>query len=504
MDNFHINSSQIINIKEINNKIIKHISCKLCSNIPLSPKKEIYCENIFCSDCIDRYTLEKNSDVCPFGCDKPIYKCLSHLEKFSFFGELSIACSNRKYGCFYSIDYKEIEQLQAHERTCGYRSILCSICRVYVLESKFSEHKLSCESLPMCNKENQELWKLILEINEQNKNLKKKLEEFEQIIIKQKKEIETLKSTKYNYNEFNELKLEFNYLKYENNLIRKSLEELNEKTLKDRNEEGKHEKSLTEIRSEIEVLKIKCKNKIRDIKLENSSIKKSIDQVISSATKTIDESKSQLKESFKTILTKKQNDLTSSLSLAYPEGNLNFNHQVNDTNFSISELDNLNNSTLDVKKLTNEYKWENYGLKYIHPTNTDHTITCHKELPKHFKATVLVTPYEKAWFAFGVALKKVPTDNKHFMWCTEGITNCYVYNSNGMVSDKEDSRKYGETYWQMPNKISIIVDNDNNISFEKNDQNLGIAFRNVKGPFYLAASFLYKGYEAEIIEVIEL
>ncbi len=505
MENYHLNSSQIINIKEINSEIIKYITCKICSFIPIIPKKEINCENIFCAKCIDQFSsLDEKKNTCPLNCENPYYKSLSQIELVSYFYGLIIACSNRKFGCFYSANYKELDEILTHESNCGYKCSQCNICKLYVLQSKYTDHVLSCNSMSNCDHENQELYKTIIEIKEQNKSLRKKLDEFEQIILKQKREIETLKSTKYNYNEFNELKLEYNYLKYENNLIKKALEELNEKTVRDRSEEGKHEKSLTEIRSEIEILKIKCKNKIRDIKLENSSIKKSIDQMSSSATKTLEDSKALLEETFKTILTKRQNELTTKFSMAHQEGNFQFNPQVTDNLNLLNDFESLNDSSIDAKKLTNEYKWENYGLKYVHPDNVDHTIICHKELPKHLKATILVTPCEKAWFAFGVALKKVQTNNKHFMWCTEAITDCYVYNSNGMVSDKEDSRKYGETFWQMPNKISIIIDKDNNISFEKNGDNLGIAFRNVKGPFYLAASFLYKGYEAEIIEVVEL
>jgi hypothetical protein len=332
------------------------------------------------------------------------------------------------------------------------------------------------------------------------------LQEFESIIQTQKKEIEFLKSTTFNYSEYNDLKLEFSYLKYENSIIKKALEELKEKSIKDRSDEERNERNLSEIKGEIETLKVKSKNKIRDIKLENASIKKSVDLMNVSASKTLEDAKKQLEENFNKIMIQKQTELSSKyVNSKNPSTNVFLNPSLTG-NIKISEEDLEEAETLAVpsKALTEEYKFELYGLKYSHPDNFDHTIICHKELPKHFKAKIRVSPCDKAWFAFGVANKKAPTDNKRFMWCTEGIPDCYVYNSNGMVSDSEDSKKYGETYWQKVNEIAIILDKENNISFEKNGISLGIAFKNVEGPFYLAASFLYKGYEVELLEVIEL
>jgi hypothetical protein len=180
-----------------------------------------------------------------------------------------------------------------------------------------------------------------------------------------------------------------------------------------------------------------------------------------------------------------------------------------DSDDCISNLSHLkhlcnNNQNEDLKEIT--LAWMNFGKNYKHDGNYDYTIQTENLLPPYFRASVKVSPSDNsnAWFAFGVTRTKVKLDNKKFMWCSEAISDCFAYNCNGMISDSEDSRKYGETYWQKANNISIVLDKTNNISFEKNGINFGIAFKNVKGPFYLAASLLYKNYEVEIIEIKEL
>ena len=464
MEKIHIKFSQILNINEINNKILKYLECKLCSDVCVFPQKEVNCENLFCLKCIEALHKENNNDNCPFKCSNSKFKSISNLEKIYYFQNIIIACENRKFGCLFSINYKNLETFISHLQSCEYKSKKCDQCGIYILENRINTH--SCRDSTHKKEESNDLYMMISDLKNNNIELNLKLQEFEKIIKNQKEQIESLKSINVKSSEFNDLKLEINYLKYENNQIKKSLDELNGKSIWDRNYEERNEKNLSEIKGEIESVRVKGKNKIRDIKLENSSIKKNIDLISLLAEKTLEELKMQLIDNFNAFIKKKDTEIfkkfsdneKSSSNNLFENNTSQINKEVFDTGH-----DDIFNSNTKQKSQKEEYKWEIYGLKYIHPNNFDHTITCHKELPQYFKACVKIKPSDNAWFAFGVVTKKLLTNNNKFMWCTEGITDCYAYNANGMISDKNEAKKYGQTYWQKENIISIIMDKDNNI-----------------------------------------
>ncbi len=89
------------------------------------------------------------------------------------------------------------------------------------------------------------------------------------------------------------------------------------------------------------------------------------------------------------------------------------------------------------------------------------------------------------------------------MWHNKEIKDCYVYNSNGYKSDSFRPTRYGDEY-SVNDIISVIYDKNKSVFFEKNGIDMGVAFENVEGPFYLAASLYFNGDGAELLDVIEL
>jgi len=173
---------------------------------------------------------------------------------------------------------------------------------------------------------------------------------------------------------------------------------------------------------------------------------------------------------------------------------------------NVNKLSSLiTDSPRKLPKVYTNYGWEKWGRIYNHNINKSvFSVRTQNYLPTYFKARVRVKPTGLlGWYVVGLTRVYFNVDGKQFMWHNKEVKDCYVYNSNGYKSDNYRPAKYGEEY-TVNDVISITYDINKNISFERNGKDLGVAFENVEGPFYLAASLYFNGDGVELLDVTEL
>ena len=103
----------------------------------------------------------------------------------------------------------------------------------------------------------------------------------------------------------------------------------------------------------------------------------------------------------------------------------------------------------------------------------------------------------------GLSTKKFNCSKSERSYLTDVAeeTGEYGYDpkSNGFkFSGKNKQENYGDTC-EVGDILSIIYKADKTISFKRNKKDMGVAFSNAEGPFYLAASIFRNATNLEII-----
>lgn len=236
---------------------------------------------------------------------------------------------------------------------------------------------------------------------------------------------------------------------------------------------------------------------ILNLKNENETLKNEIKNIHNIFNNKTDQLEKQLERCLKII---------NVLQTSNEETKLIVN-EVKEENSSIQRSIQKLDSNLDLGKklMIFNYLWEKWGKAYTHVINKClFSVRTQKYLPTFFRANIRVKPTGSlGWFVVGITRLNFSVDEKQFMWHNKEIKDCYVFSSNGHISDCYGPSRYGEEY-SFNDIITVKYDKCKNISFEKNGKNLGVAFENVDGPFYLAASLYFTGDSVELMEVIEL
>lgn len=175
--------------------------CSICHNVLWKPIACRTCENVFCTQCIRTWITKSethqndqfvtvadedaskqseiegacvNTKTCPFHCafeEKRAPPIINNL-----LSKLQIYCAYRTNGCQQKLNYNSLE---AHEQTCEFASVPCSVCKMLVShrDSVNKQHDIrTCFEHIKTNQNNNPIQTQIIMllniIDEQNKRIK--------------------------------------------------------------------------------------------------------------------------------------------------------------------------------------------------------------------------------------------------------------------------------------------------------------------------------------------
>lgn len=135
-------------------------------------------------------------------------------------------------------------------------------------------------------------------------------------------------------------------------------------------------------------------------------------------------------------------------------------------------------------------------------------MSSNEPLPDFFKIKIKIIEMSSKDIIIGLCNKRFQCSKseRSFLTNVDGESSEYGYDpkSNGYkFSYQNKQEEYGVTC-EVGDFLSIIYKNDKTISFKRNKQDMGVAFLDAKGPFYLAASFFKENTKLEIVKCKEI
>ena len=230
-------------IKVINEEILEEWKCKICQYLVFDPKICTVCNNPFCNECIQKFMEGQNKYKCINKCQNANIRELNRMEK-NYIDNINLRCSHKECTKFIKYnDYKNhlekykfriyhcdnkpcnkegvLSFIKEHSKICRYRMVPCNLCNMTYRYNNLDNHLKECPQQPVqcvyCDKimirndfqtihhsENakclkKEFNKIKNECEESKKlvkELEKKMEEKDNIINKQKVEINMLRESK--------------------------------------------------------------------------------------------------------------------------------------------------------------------------------------------------------------------------------------------------------------------------------------------------------------------
>ncbi len=147
--------------------------------------------------------------------------------------------------------------------------------------------------------------------------------------------------------------------------------------------------------------------------------------------------------------------------------------------------------------------WATGGKHLKNSNQYDTTVTSEEPLPDFFKIKIKFVQLNSKDIVVGLAKKKFNCvkSERSYLSDKDGEQGEYGYDpkSNGYkFSYRNKQEVYGETC-EVGDILTIIYKEDKTISFKRNKKDMGVAFSNAEGPFYLAASIFRNATDLEII-----
>ncbi|CAF1341999.1 unnamed protein product [Adineta steineri] len=123
--------------------------CTICDGIAWLPVACKNCEKPFCLPCIETWKTEREDLItCPHNCSEFIQRAcppaIIHI-----LNTLQVTCRYKTNGCAETLSYNNLEK---HEKGCGYRLMTCSGCDEKIVQKDFQEHESECALVSLkCN-----------------------------------------------------------------------------------------------------------------------------------------------------------------------------------------------------------------------------------------------------------------------------------------------------------------------------------------------------------------
>lgn len=93
------------------------------------------CENAFCAYCIHKWINQKSEKTCPFTCTFEEKRAPPVLNRL--LSRLQVYCAYQDNGCQQILDY---DALDAHQKTCEYKNIVCSVCHTVITNQNLTDN----------------------------------------------------------------------------------------------------------------------------------------------------------------------------------------------------------------------------------------------------------------------------------------------------------------------------------------------------------------------------
>ncbi|UJR32813.1 hypothetical protein I4U23_020275 [Adineta vaga] len=143
MTAFHVQDQPYLTKDRVNDLTWSDlIVCSLCNGILWSPIGCQTCDSPYCTACVDDYHKKQNDssrcpkDTCPTYIQRPCPPA-----NLLVLRALKITCRYNANGCTETLVYDDLEK---HEKLCGYRLITCSGCDEKIVKNEFLVHEATC------------------------------------------------------------------------------------------------------------------------------------------------------------------------------------------------------------------------------------------------------------------------------------------------------------------------------------------------------------------------
>ena len=152
--------------------------------------------------------------------------------------------------------------------------------------------------------------------------------------------------------------------------------------------------------------------------------------------------------------------------------------------------------------------WANKQKVLCNSVSYDTTMTSDEPLPYFFKLKLKFVAMASKDIVIGLTKKRWECckSERSYLTNVNGEDGEYGYDpkSNGYKFSYNNKQEvYGVTC-EVGDCLSIVYKSDKTISFMRNKEDMGVAFTDAEGPFYLAASLFRWDTKLEIIKCKEL
>eukprot|EP01016_Furgasonia_blochmanni_P042664 TRINITY_DN5680_c0_g2_i1.p1 TRINITY_DN5680_c0_g2~~TRINITY_DN5680_c0_g2_i1.p1 ORF type:complete len:330 (+),score=51.81 TRINITY_DN5680_c0_g2_i1:1073-2062(+) len=119
-------------------KFGERLVCAICIHIPVDAVECDYCQNLFCSRCLNQWLCRKLE--CPNRCPQPFNQVHPHKIVRDALASLRFTCINRRQGCKKVLKMSEVA---THEKTCDAQEMVCkhSKCGMRFLVRDRNKHE---------------------------------------------------------------------------------------------------------------------------------------------------------------------------------------------------------------------------------------------------------------------------------------------------------------------------------------------------------------------------
>ena len=172
----------------------------------------------------------------------------------------------------------------------------------------------------------------------------------------------------------------------------------------------------------------------------------------------------------------------------------------------VIETNFLSSNPLTYKEEIDEFLWSNNSKSFTANKDGWRSLISSRQLPEHFSVSIKVIELRGvdncSNGGIGVTTQSTITPkscigNKdtEYAIMPQYKGGCFIYGGKN-----NNPINYGKEY-KNGDIITIIYGKNKSLSFVINNENQGVAFENIKGPFYLMASLFFSGSQLDILGV---